>query len=141
MCQDWWNCTEGGLITPELITIIIPVMMHSYWYCLTHRNTSLITRNWTSTIPCLSSHGLYKELTEVLVEIADRLKTSFASKSRQCWKSSEMTYAHILAETFPGCVIFSSTKYRWCLSGQLSKFSIFCIVHGFWSSGKFALKW
>ncbi len=44
MCQDWWNCTEGGLIIPEVIIIIIPVMMHSYWYCLTHRNiaTSLI---------------------------------------------------------------------------------------------------
>ncbi len=31
------------------------------------------------------------------------------------------------------------TLYR-CLSGHLSRFSIFCIVHGFWSSGKFALK-
>ena len=30
------------------------------------------------------------------------------------------------------------TLYR-CLSGQLSRFSIFCIVHGFWSSGTFAL--
>ncbi len=44
VCQDWWNCTKGGLIIPELIIIIIPVMMHSHWYCLTHRNiaTSLI---------------------------------------------------------------------------------------------------
>ncbi len=34
----------GGHIIPELIIIIIPVKMHSYWCCLTHRKiaTSLI---------------------------------------------------------------------------------------------------
>ncbi len=44
MCQDWWNCSQGGPLIPELIIIIIPVKMHSYWYCLTHSNiaTSLI---------------------------------------------------------------------------------------------------
>ena len=34
----------GRSYNPKMIIIIIPVKMHSYWYCLTHRNiaTSLI---------------------------------------------------------------------------------------------------
>ncbi len=41
MCQDGFYCSEGVPKGPELIIIILPVKMHSYLYCLTHRNIAL----------------------------------------------------------------------------------------------------
>ena len=56
-----------------------------------------------------------------------------------------ITYVHILGQTSLGWVIFShkifqTRRHLWVSFRPIIKnFYCFCIVHGFWSSGKFAL--
>ncbi len=80
-------------------------------------------------------------ISRVLFTCALGFKTSFARKTKTFGNHlSEMTYAHILAQTSLGSISWDEiTLYR-CLSGQLSRFFIFRVVPGFWSYQKFALK-